>query len=73
MAIDSEQKRKSAATVGPPTNAPSVVPDSSISGADRQQIAWSYSGIAAENPAGFVVAWAMRLNHLLDGSTNHAV
>lgn len=52
MAIDSEQKRKSAATVAMVWNGPSVVPSGTIAGADRQHIAWSYSGIAAAAPGG---------------------
>lgn len=52
MAIDSEQKRKSAATVAMIWNGPSVVPDGTINQADRQHIGWSYSGIAAGAPPG---------------------
>lgn len=52
MAIDSEVKRKSAATVGAIWNGPSVVPNSTIDQADRQHIGWSYSGITADEPGG---------------------
>ena len=45
MAIDTAQKRASAATVGAVWNGPSVIPDGTISQADRQQIGWGYSGI----------------------------
>ena len=48
MAIDTERKRKSAATVATIWNAPSVVPDGTIAQADRQHIGWSYSGILAQ-------------------------
>lgn len=34
-------------------NGPSVVPTGSIAQADRQHIAWSYSGILATGPAVF--------------------
>jgi len=50
MAIDSEQKRKSVTTIATVWNGPSVVPDGTINGADRQHIGWSYSGIAAQTP-----------------------
>lgn len=50
MAIDSEVKRKSAATVAAVWNAPSVVPNSTIDNPDRQHIGWSYSGIVADEP-----------------------
>lgn len=73
MAIDSEQKRKSVATVGPPINAPSVVPDGSLTNPDRQQIAWSYSGIQAGGAPSFIVAWALPVNHLLDGGHSHVL
>jgi hypothetical protein len=52
MAIDTERKRKSAATVSAVWNGPSVVPDGTIDGPDRQHIGWSYSGIAASAPGG---------------------
>lgn len=54
MAIDSEQKRKSIATVATPWNGPSIVPSGSFDQADRQHIGWSYSGIAAATPGAFV-------------------
>lgn len=73
MAVDTEQKRKSAATTGPPINAPVVIPNSGIDQADRQQIAYSYSGILAGGGPSFVVAWAARSNTLLDGSVINAI
>jgi hypothetical protein len=42
MAIDSAAKRATAATVGPPINAPSVIPNAVITSFDRYQIGWSY-------------------------------
>lgn len=45
MAVDTEQKRKSVATVGTVWNPPTVVVDGSIDGADRQHIGWGYAGI----------------------------
>jgi hypothetical protein len=47
MAIDTAQKRASSATISAIWNGPSVIPDSSFDQADRQHIAWSYSGILA--------------------------
>ncbi len=51
MAIDTEQKRKSAATVAAVWLVVSVVPSGIIAQADRQHIGWSYSGILAAAPA----------------------
>ncbi len=42
MAIDSARKRAAVATVGPPINAPSVVPNAAITAFDRYQIGWAY-------------------------------
>lgn len=47
MAIDSALKRKSIAAIGLRVNGPTVVPDSTIDGADRQVIGYSFSGIPA--------------------------
>ena len=51
VAIDTEQRRKSAATVFSVFNGPSVVPSGTIAAADRLHIGWSYAGIAAATPA----------------------
>lgn len=67
MAIDSERKRKSAAMIGPPINAPVIVPDGTIAKEDRQTIGWGYYGITAASPGGFQVAWAKYANNLLVG------
>lgn len=48
MAIDSAQKRASAATVVSYWNAPSVIPSGTFDEYDRAHIAWSYSGIVPE-------------------------
>jgi len=56
MAIDTARKRKSAATVGAVWNGPSVVPTGAIDQADRQHVAWSYSGILA-GAAGVTAVW----------------
>jgi len=42
MAIDSQRKRAAVATVGAPINAPSVVPDATLTSFDRYQISWAY-------------------------------
>lgn len=43
------QERASVATLATVWNAPSVIPDGTIALADRQHIAWSYAGIAAQS------------------------
>lgn len=67
MAIDSERKRKSAATVAAVFLAVSVVPSGTIEQADRQHIAWSYSGIAAAGPIVPTIPgleWTVEVNRL---------
>lgn len=51
MAVDTRDKRSS--VVGITLPVPQVVPnpDASIDAADRQHVAWAYSGIAAAAPA----------------------
>ena len=46
MAIDSAQKRASAATVSSVWAGPSVISDGSFDAADRAHIGWSYGGNA---------------------------
>jgi len=43
MAVDTPEKRAAAASVGPPTKGPSLVPDGTIGTMDRASIAWSYA------------------------------
>ncbi len=50
MAIDSAEKRRSAAGVGYWVVGPGVTPNSSKDAEWRQQSGWSYSGIAAAAP-----------------------
>lgn len=50
MAIDSAEKRRSAAGAGVVTLLPGVTPNASKPVAWRQQAAWGYSGIAAGEP-----------------------
>ncbi len=54
MAIDSAEKRKSAAGVGFWVVGPGVTPNSSKDAEWRQQSGWGYSGIAAAAPSGAV-------------------
>lgn len=56
MAIDTRDKRQSAAWVGFP-GAVSVFPAGSIGAAAREQIAWTYRGIAADAPAAVTAPW----------------
>lgn len=59
MAIDTAQKRRSAAGVPFLPLGPAVTPDSAKDQAWRQEVAWSYSGIAAVTLAGgFSIAFA---------------
>jgi len=47
MAIDTARKRASVAGVGKIWRGRAIIPDGTIDQGDRQQIAWSYSGILA--------------------------
>lgn len=67
MAIDSEIKRKSIAAIAAPYIGAVIVPDSTIDNPDRQAIAYSYSGITADNPISITVPIMYRhLTQLLD-------
>jgi len=48
--LDSRSKRASSVNILLPVVLAPVLPDGAISQADRQHIAWSYSGIAAAGP-----------------------
>ena len=50
MAIDTEQRRRAAAAL--PLQPCSLLPDGTISQADRQQVGWGYPGISADPDAG---------------------
>jgi len=57
MAIDTEQKRKSALMFWSVWNPPAVIPTGDLSGqATRQQMLWAYSGISAPVPTSDVPA-----------------
>jgi hypothetical protein len=49
MAIDTRDKRQSAAQVGCPLPV-SVLPSGTIDAAEREQISWTYRGIAVTPP-----------------------
>jgi len=49
------QERASIATIASVWNGPSVIPDSTIALADKQHIAWSYAGIAAQSVEGTII------------------
>jgi hypothetical protein len=68
MAIDTDQKRRSALTVSLYANPPSVPPDGTIGPLDRQQAGYGYVGISAAAAAAFQAAWARYVNVLLDGT-----
>lgn len=52
MAIDTQQKRQSAASVGKVWKGKAPVPGGSIDAPQRLHVAWKYAGIAAEAPTG---------------------
>lgn len=54
MAIDSQRKRQSIASVGFVGLQPTITPDGSFSQGDRQTIGYSYYGILAASPSPFV-------------------
>lgn len=71
MAIDSAEKRRSAASAGIPWLIPGVTPNASKDAEWRQQSGWSYSGIPAAVPAIpiiLVLAGAFRTEHNLTAS-----
>lgn len=50
MAIDSAEKRRAVAGIAAHPMGPAVTPNASKDAEWRQQVAWSYSGIAADEP-----------------------
>jgi hypothetical protein len=50
MAIDSAEKRRAISGIAAHPMGPSVTPNASQDAEWRQQVAWSYSGIAADEP-----------------------
>lgn len=56
MAIDSATKRASIAAIGLRPVGPSVIPTGGFDQADRQVIAYSYSGILAASPSPAIIA-----------------
>ena len=65
MAIDSREKRQSAAWLYTGLGAPSVTPNASPDKEWRQQAGWGYSGIAAASGTGFQPVWAMFSTHVI--------
>lgn len=66
MAINTAERRRSAAAVGVPIVGPGVTPNASKDAEWRQQAAWSYSGIAASGP---VEAFVYTLAATTDGTS----
>lgn len=64
MAIDTAVKRKSLAVVPLPHMGPVIVPSGSLDQADRQAIAYSYSGILASGGSGPTVTIPVIVHHL---------
>ena len=69
MAIDSKQKRQSAASVGKVWKGKVVVPGGSIDATQRLNVAWKYSGIPVGAAIGGSLTRAVSLRSLVGGDT----